>query len=110
MAESLKGDEKRLVIVDFYESFRDQAANPAQYSYTNVKTPVCPATGVDASGLPTYTIGACTADALSAKPPAGAGADWWKSYGFADSFHPSPYGHQLLGQLVSRTLAQAGWL
>ena len=38
------------------------------------------------------------------------GADWWKTYAFSDSFHPTPLGHQLLAQLISRTLAQAGWL
>jgi len=45
-------------------------------------------------------------------PPAGAtgGADWWKTYAFSDSFHPTPYGHQLLSQLVARSIAQAGWL
>ena len=38
------------------------------------------------------------------------GADWWKSYAFADSFHPTPYAHQQIGQLLSRTLSTAGWL
>ena len=37
-------------------------------------------------------------------------ADWWKTYAFSDSFHPTPYGHQLVSQLVSRSLARAGWL
>ncbi len=106
---SLTGDA-RLTVVDFYESFKDQATNPAQYAYTNVTDPVCPITGQDSSGLPTYTFATCTAAALSANPPAGAGADWWKSYGFADSFHPTPFGHQLMSQLTSRSLSQAGWL
>ncbi len=73
----------------------------------------CPATGVGSDGLPTYTFATCTATSLSAMtPPAGAvgGADWWKGYGFSDSFHPTPYAHQLMGQLVSRSLSQAGWL
>lgn len=106
------GTDSRLTIVDFYDSFRDQAAHPAQYSYQNVTDPVCPPTGQDASGLPTYTFPTCTAQLLSSKtPPTGAtgGADWWKSYGFADSFHPTPYGHQLMSQLTSRSLSQAGW-
>ncbi len=112
LAEQFAG-EKRVAVVDFYGSFKDQSDNPAQYSYTNVTRPVCPATGVDASGLPTYSFPSCTAVALSAMtPPAGAtgGADWWKSYAFSDSFHPTPYAHQLMGQLVSRSLSQAGWL
>lgn len=109
---NLKGDA-RIAIVDFYDSFKDQAANPAQYSYQNVTDPVCPPTGQDASGLPTYTFTSCTAQALSARtPPAGAtgGADWWKSYGFADSFHPTPYGQKLMSQLTARSLSRAGWL
>jgi len=112
LAASLAGD-KRIAVADFYTSFKDQATNPAQYSYTNVTTPVCPATGVGSDGLPTYTFPTCTEAALSATtPPAGAtgGADWWKSYAFADSFHPTPYAHQQIGQLLSRSLSTAGWL
>ncbi|MGE8374204.1 MAG: SGNH/GDSL hydrolase family protein [Diaphorobacter nitroreducens] len=112
LAAALAGDG-RLTVVDFYASFKDQAEHPAQYAYTNVTTPACPATGLGSDGLPTYSFPTCTAAALSAMtPPAGAtgGADWWKSYGFADSFHPTPFGHQLMGQLVSRSLSQAGWL
>lgn len=112
LATSLAGDN-RIALVDFYTSFKDQATNPAQYQLTNSSTPACPATGLGTDGLPTYTFPTCTAAALSAMtPPAGAtgGADWWKSYGFADSFHPTPYGHQLVGQMVSRSLSRAGWL
>ena len=99
--------------MDFYTSLNDQVANPVQFGLTNAKDTVCPITGVGSDGLPSYTFATCTATALSAlPPPAGAtgGADWWKTYAFSDSFHPTPYGHQLLGQLVSRSLAQAGWL
>jgi len=112
LATSLAGDA-RIAVVDFYTSFKDQSNNPAQYQYTNVTTPVCPVTGVGSDGLPTYTFPTCTAAALSAAtPPAGAtaGADWWKSYAFSDGFHPTPYAHQQIGQLLSRSLAQAGWL
>ena len=112
LASSVAG-ESRIVIADLYTSFKDQATNPAQYQLTNVTTAACPATGVGSDGLPTYTFATCTAAALSATtPPAGAtgGASWWQTYGFADGFHPTPYGHQLVGQLVSRSLAQAGWL
>ena len=67
--------------------------------------------GVDGNGLPAYNFATCTGAALSANPPAGAsGAGWWERYAFSDSFHPTPYSHQLIGQLVSRSLSQAGWL
>ena len=103
----------KVVVVDFYTAFNDQVANPAQFGLTNAKNTACPVTSVGADGLPAYTFPTCTAAALSAQtPPAGAtgGADWWKTYAFSDSFHPTPYGHQLVSQLVSRALARAGWL
>jgi phospholipase/lecithinase/hemolysin len=112
LATKVAGD-KRIVLVDFYTAFNDQIANPAQYGLTNVKTPACPMTGVGSDGLPTYNFQTCTASALSAMtPPAGAtgGANWWQTYAFSDGFHPTPYGYQLLSQLVAKSLATAGWL
>ncbi|MBA3056924.1 MAG: phospholipase [Gammaproteobacteria bacterium] len=102
-----------VVVVDFYTSFNDQIAHPEQFGLTNVKTPACPISGAGTDGLPTYNFETCTGDALSMQtPPAGAtgGANWWKTYAFSDGFHPTPYGYQLMGQLVARSLAQAGWL
>lgn len=102
-----------VVIVDFFSSFNDQIAEPAQYSITNTTTPACPPTGTDSSGLPTYTFPTCTDASLTATPPpAGAtgGANWWRSYGFSDSFHPTPYGHDLLARYFSRALTSVGWL
>ena len=102
-----------VVLVDFYTAFNDQVAMPAQFGLSNVTTPACPAVGRGSDGLPTYSFPTCTATALSAMtPPAGAsgGANWWKTYAFSDSFHPTPYGHQLVAQLISRALANAGWL
>ncbi len=102
-----------VAIVDFYTAFNDQIATPAQFGLTNVTTPACPVVGTGSDGLPAYSFPSCTAASLSAQtPPTGAtgGADWWKTYAFSDSFHPTPYGHQLLAQLISRTLAQAGWI
>lgn len=111
LAAKVAGDD-RVVLVDFYKGFQDQVAMPAQFALTNVKTPACPATGVGSDGLPTYNFPTCTATALSAAPPAGAtgGADWWKSYAFADSFHPTLYGHQLTQQLIAKSLSIKGWL
>jgi phospholipase/lecithinase/hemolysin len=102
-----------VVVVDFYTSFKDEVASPAQYQLTNVRTPACPATGVGSDGLPTYTFQTCTDAALSATtPPAGSDgtANWWKSYAFSDSFHPTPYGHDLLARAILKALADAGWL
>jgi outer membrane lipase/esterase len=111
LAAKIAADE-RVVLVDFYTAFQDQVAMPAQFSLTNVKTPACPISGLGSDGLPTYNFPACTATALSAAPPTGAtgGADWWKTYAFADSFHPTLYGHQLTQQLIAKALSIKGWL
>ena len=77
------------------------------------KTRTVTQTGTDAQGLKSYTFPTCTDVALSATtPPAGAtgGADWWKSYLFSDSFHPTPYGHQLVYQRIALDLAKTGRL
>jgi len=100
-----------VVVVDAYAGLNDEVAHPAQFGLSNVATPACPITGAGSDGLPTYTFPTCTDTALSAAPPTGVtDADWWKSYLFADSFHPTPLGHQLLAQLISKSLAAAGWL
>ena len=111
LATKLAGDD-RVIVIDFFKAFQDQVATPAQFGLTNATTPACPITGVGGDGLPTYTFPTCTATALSAAPPAGVsgGADWWKSYAFSDSFHPTPYGHQLTQQLIAKSLAAKGWL
>jgi phospholipase/lecithinase/hemolysin len=101
LAAQFSGNTK-VVIVDFYTGFEQQFETPAQFGLTNVTTPACGST----------VVTSCSGAALSAQaPPAGGtGSDWWKRYGFADNFHPTPYGHQLIYQLVSKSLAQAGWL
>ncbi|TDM06780.1 MAG: phospholipase [Ideonella sp. MAG2] len=111
LASKFAGDS-RVAVVDFYTEFNNQVANPSQFGLSNVKTPACPVTGVGSDGLPKYDFPNCTDASLAAKPPSGVsgGANWYKTYAFSDGFHPTPYGHQLLAQLISRTLAQAGWL
>ena len=111
LATRFAGDA-RVALVDFYTEFNNQVASPAQYGLTNARNTACPATGVGGDGLPTYTFPTCTNAALAAAPPSGAtgGADWYKTWAFSDGFHPSGYGHQLLAQLIARSLAQAGWL
>ncbi len=110
LASRFAGNAK-VVVIDFYTAFNDQVADPAQFGLKNATTPACPVTGVGGDGLPTYTFATCTDTALSAAPPAGAtGPDWWKTYAFADGFHPTPAAHQLIAQLISRALSRAGWL
>lgn len=101
------------VVVDFYTNFNDQAANPAKYGLTNVRTPACPVQSIGADGLAVYNAATCTSTSLSATtPPAGAtgGANWWRTYAFSDGFHPTMLGYQLLADQVSINLRAAGWL
>jgi outer membrane lipase/esterase len=112
LATRAAGDS-RVAIADFYTVFNEQVANPAQFGLTDAKRAACPVAGVGSDGLPTYNFATCTDAALAAlTPPSGAtgGANWYKTWTFSDGFHPSAYGHQLLSQLIARTLAQAGWL
>ena len=103
------GGDTRVVIVPFYADFTDEVANPGDYRLTDVTTPACPSIGVELStGLPTYDFPTCNSTQLDSTPNKTAG--WWKTYAFSDSFHPTPYGHQLLAASVSRALARAGWL
>jgi phospholipase/lecithinase/hemolysin len=105
------GNDERVALIDFYKGLQDQVTTPAQFGLTNAKDTACPRTGVGSDGLPTYSFTTCTAAALSAAPPAGVtGADWWKTYGFSDGFHPTPYAHQLIQQLIAKSITTKGWL
>jgi phospholipase/lecithinase/hemolysin len=99
--------EKRIVVVDFFNEFTQQVAKPASYGLSNATEAVCPVTGTDSSGLPSYTFPLCTNAALNALP--GKTASWWSNYMFSDGFHPTPFAHTLLAQSVMRSLDQAGW-
>ena len=109
LASSLGGDT-RITVVDFYGALNDQVTQPQKYGYTNATTPACPIKSLDAQGLPSYDLSTCTAAGLSASIPAGqTSATWWQSYVFADSFHPTPRGHEQLGSAVAARLTQSGW-
>ena len=110
LAARSAGNDK-VAVVDFYAALSDQVSRPAAYGLSNVTATACPVTGVGSDGLPSYTFATCTAGSLSANPPAGVsgGANWWKSYLFSDSFHPTPYGHELLANAVSAAVRARTW-
>lgn len=108
---SLVAGNAKIALVDFHTELDAQIAQPASYGLTNVTTPACPVTGTGTDGLPSYTFATCTDAALAASPPAGAsGSDWYKRYAFSDGFHPTPYGHELMTEMVRKALVKAGWL
>lgn len=100
-------NDKRIVIVDFFDEFTQQVAKPASFGLTNATDAVCQVTGTDSSGLPTYSFPLCTSAALDALP--GKTANWWNNHMFSDGFHPTPFAHTLLAQSVMRSIDQAGW-
>lgn len=104
----------RLAVVDIHAEFNAQLTTPATYSLTNVSDTVCDeivtggtAPGTTSLGTPAV-VAACTDTAAAALNLNGT-ATGWQSYLFADSFHPTPYGHQLLATTVSQVLATKGW-
>jgi outer membrane lipase/esterase len=111
LASQFAGNAK-VSVVDFYAALTDQTANPAKYGLTNAVDTACPVVGVGGDGLPTYNFLTCTATNLSAaNPPLGliSGPNWWKTYLFSDSFHPTPYGHDLLADAVTAAVRAKNW-
>jgi outer membrane lipase/esterase len=108
-----------VVIVDFYTAFNAQLANPTSHGLTNTSATVCDEvlTGGAAPGVTSLSdpsvVAVCTGTNASNTSPSAGGdgtANWWKSWLFADNFHPTPYGHQLLAQIVADRLTAAGWM
>jgi phospholipase/lecithinase/hemolysin len=92
-----------LLLVDAFAASEDQATHMAQYGLTDVSTPVC----TSSSSL------LCTKNTLiPAVAPAAsdAAATAANTYEYADGVHPTPYGYQLLAQLVGEQMAIKGWL
>jgi phospholipase/lecithinase/hemolysin len=102
--------ESRVRVIDIAALFSDMVQNPSSHGLNNVTLPVCGAAWV--TEVPLRSFADCTASALSATPPppgGPAGSDWWQHYLFADSFHPTPYGHSLMADAVMQTLDAAQW-
>ena len=110
-------DEARVAVVDLYGAMRHWVSPPLTgqanaYGFTNTTEPACPPLPgqLDALGLPVYFLGACKAADLSAQPPLGMGANWWRTYVFSDDFHGSPMTNRLMGEQVADTLRARDWL
>lgn len=118
------GSGGKVIVIDLYRGFNAEYAHPQQYGLTNVTSTVCTQTyqhsihgtaslataGTDVLDTPEVRAACNDLSASSITPTEGAtGPLWWTTYLFADNFHPTPYGHQLLAQSVSKKLSQVGW-
>jgi outer membrane lipase/esterase len=108
--ERLKADLTGLSTVLFVDVFTEnqrQISNPAQFGLSNVTGMACnlnyPNNGFATNGEPASGSSlVCNTNNLIAGNTS--------RYLFADSVHPTPYGHKLLAQLVTKELVLAGWL
>lgn len=86
--------------VDAYSSSTDQVINPARYGLSNVTSTACNLASPTPNALGSSLV--CNGSNLAAGDVS--------KYLFADQVHPTPYGNQLLAELVSKALANANWL
>jgi phospholipase/lecithinase/hemolysin len=88
-----------VLLLDAFTESQKQFATPAQFGLTNVTDKVCK---VDTTTNPTGSSLFCN--------PSNVIAGDTSRYLFADGVHPTPYGHKLLAQFVTKELVLAGWL
>lgn len=88
-----------VLFVDAFAENQKQFATPAQFGLTNVTDKVCK---VDSVSNPTGSSLFCN--------PSNVIAGDTSRYLFADGVHPTPYGHKLFAQFVTKELVLAGWL
>lgn len=83
--------------VDVYALSQDELANPANYALTNTTAPACGPNPLDGNSL------MCTV--ANVYP----GVDI-SHFLFADTVHPTPYGHWLIERQVAAAMAAKGWM
>lgn len=114
----------KVVVIDFHRGFNFEYSHPQLFGLTNVDSTVCTQTyqhavngtaslataGTDALDAP-EVLQTCNDQTASSITPTenATGPQWWTSYLFADNFHPTPHGHQLLAQSVTMRLSHVGW-
>jgi outer membrane lipase/esterase len=100
LATGLQGSGDRVLLVDLYTRNTDQIAQPQQYGLTNVTTPVCNNSFFGVEGFLAPSLTCTTATTITGDV---------SRYLFADSVHPTPYGHRLLRDLALQALQKANW-
>ncbi|MEI8171366.1 MAG: SGNH/GDSL hydrolase family protein [Rhodoferax sp.] len=95
-----------VLMVDAFAENRRQLATPAHYALTNVKDVAC---NLNYGFNPLATLGNADGSSLACKSSNLVAGDS-SHYLFADGVHPTPYGHKLLAQYVTKAMVIAGWL
>lgn len=93
------GAEAKVVLVDTFSANRDQAVNPAPYGLTNVTSPAC---DVSPAKNPIGNSLGCNGTNLVSGDVS--------HYLYADTVHPTPFGHLLLARYVAKYLVTKGWI
>jgi phospholipase/lecithinase/hemolysin len=99
-------------LIDTRAFFKDAAANPAKYGFTNTTVPAC-----DPAKISAITHGAVTdGSSLFCNSTPGApynglrtGADV-NTWFFADSVHPTTGGHKVFSDAITAQLRAFGWI
>lgn len=99
LASGLNGVGSSVTFIDAYAQSVEQAANPAAYGLSNVTTPACSSTS-PLNPLPGYSLTCTTASTIPGDV---------SRYQYADSVHPTPYGHQLIADRVLAEMRKVGW-
>ena len=87
-----------VLLLDAFTESQKQFVTPAQFGLTNVTNKVCKDDDPITKGSSLF----CN--------PSNVIAGDTSRYLFADGVHPTPYGHKLLAQFVTKELILAGWL
>lgn len=88
-----------VLLIDAYSASKDEVTHPTQYSLSNVTGTACKLNDLQVnplnSSLVCNSINVVSGDV--------------SHYLFADTVHPTPYGYQLMSQLVFKELVLAKW-
>jgi outer membrane lipase/esterase len=99
LASGLNGVGNSVTFIDAYAQSVEQAANPGLYGLSNITTPACSGTS-PLNPLPGYSLTCTTASTIAGDV---------SRYQYADSVHPTPYGHQLIADRVLAEMRKVGW-
>ena len=86
----LKQANLKVIPIDMFSFFGEIRANPSQYGFSNITTPVC-------QPFPPFST---STDAFFCPPSAQSPSNGSQTYSFADGIHPTTAAHALIAQFV----------